>query len=115
MIFSYPLFIRVCNEGTEKVFFPNYEPSYVRWIAESFIFVSSSYILAIAVPDITVVFGLTGATGGVLIIFVFPGIMYIKLEKNIFKRVLAGILVFFSTILGIVATVAVTLKAFKFF
>ncbi len=60
MIFSYPLFIHVCNEGSEKVFFQNWSYSYPRWLIQSFLYVASSYILAIAVPSITTVFGLTG-------------------------------------------------------
>jgi len=113
MIFSYPLFIHVCNEGTEKIFFQNYQPSYPRWLIQSLFYISTSFILAIAIPDITVVFGLTGATGGVLIIFVFPGIMYIKLEKNIYKRIAISIIIFFASILGLIATTAVILRAFK--
>jgi amino acid permease len=30
MVFSYPLFIHVCNEGTEKILFQKSEPNYPR-------------------------------------------------------------------------------------
>lgn len=57
-----------------------------RRFGEAFVWCTVAWALAIAVPQLDVVFGLTGSTGGILIIYVFPSLFYIAVVKRLSKR-----------------------------
>ena len=57
-----------------------------RRFGEAFIWCTVAWALAVTVPQLDVVFGLTGSTGGMLIIYVFPSLLYIAVVKRLSKR-----------------------------
>lgn len=92
-----------------------------RRLLESFVWCSIVWFIAMMVPQLDVVFGLTGATGGILLIYVLPAYFYIAVEKRIEKRAgnssisiigphwlrsFAYFLISFTLILGIISTIS---------
>jgi uncharacterized membrane protein len=52
------------------------------------------------VDQITIVFGIIMTSAGVLVSFVFPALIYVRIEKSWFKRIPAIIFIFISGALG---------------
>ena len=92
-----------------------------RRLLESFVWCSIVWFIAMMVPQLDVVFGLTGATGGILLIYVLPAYFYIAVAKRIEKRAgnssisiigphwlrsFAYFLISFTLILGIISTIS---------
>jgi hypothetical protein len=78
IILSFPMIHFCCRDSIEgfffkikfqDIFFNGWEFSWFRWVLEAFILCSISYVLAVFIPSITIVFGLTGATTGSLVVF----------------------------------------------
>ncbi|XP_074517727.1 putative sodium-coupled neutral amino acid transporter 6 [Sebastes fasciatus] len=70
------------------------------------IILSVVLLLAIFVPDIKNVFGVVGATTSTCLLFIFPGIFYLKINRGplkSFDSIGAGLLVVFGFIMGIIS------------
>uniref|UniRef100_H2ZND4 Amino acid transporter transmembrane domain-containing protein n=1 Tax=Ciona savignyi TaxID=51511 RepID=H2ZND4_CIOSA len=91
VVVGFPLMIFPCRQSIYTLFF---KPQPVEGIAsktfiEPFTFkaitlsiVLSTMLLAISIPDVETILGLTGATMGSFICFIFPGIIYSKALKD---------------------------------
>jgi len=93
--FSYPVLGYPAREIFDQMVF-NFHPA-PKWrvIGEATAFFLITYLLAVAVPGITFIFGLIGATAGNLFIFILPGYFYLatlhvkeKEERTSFSRLL---------------------------
>jgi amino acid permease len=97
------------------------ERTLLRRFCESFLWCTCIWLLAIMIPQLDVVFGLTGATSGILLVFVLPSYFYLAVAKRMQKRTnnsaismigpswfvpLAKVLIVFTLILGVIATVS---------
>lgn len=97
----------VCRNGIESVFYgKNVSFSWARWILIAIIQLALMYGIASVFEHVTTVFGLTGAIAGVLVFYVFPAILYFKVETSLWKRLPVLLLVAVAVILGSLGTVA---------
>lgn len=65
------------------------------------------YLVAIAIPDISSIFGLVGSTVGTILVFVLPSILIIKLRPGrllSLEKIVALILAIVGTFIGIIST-----------
>merc|ERR1711879_1142241 len=97
VILSFPLFTWPIRFSLDRLLFPMWVSFYdsspeakswksqVRYYALTIFIVSFSLLIATVVGSLEVVFGLTGATGGALIKFIFPAACYWKLGP-IYRR-----------------------------
>lgn len=79
------------------------------------VIITGTTLLGLFLPSILTVFGLFMTTSGVLVMFVFPSIIYIKLETSWMKRIPAILLTIVSIILGAVAFVATVIDMIESF
>ena len=56
--------------------------SQVRFYVLTVLLISMAFIVAVLIPDVEVVFGLTGCTMGILICFVLPSTMFLKASSK---------------------------------
>lgn len=112
IILSFPLIHWICRESIEQIFFSGWEFTWFRWIGEALLLCSIAYLLGAFIPSITVVFGFTGATGGSLVVFVYPSMLMAKMAKNRFLRIFGVISAIVSAILGTLCTIIVILDTF---
>ena len=120
VLFSNPVVVLPGITTIDKVFFKG-ERSLLRRVMESLIWCLIVWILAIAIPQLDVVFGLTGSTGGILLIHVLPSVYYIAVVKRIQKRAgetvssmvgpawlypFAHVLILIAVVLGVVSTLS---------
>ena len=113
IILSFPVVHFITRESIEGIFFGNWDFSWYRWICEALLLTGVAFLLAIFVPNITVVFGLTGSTCGSLVIFVYPGILFAKTVPNIYGKILGIFSAIFCGFLGVICTIAIVLDSFK--
>eukprot|EP01080_Neovahlkampfia_damariscottae_P007079 gene7079-11242_t len=113
IILSFPVVHFITRESIEGIFFANWDFSYFRWIIEAILLTGIGYLLAVFIPNITVVFGLTGGTCGSLVIFVYPGILFAKTVPNIFGKILGIFSAIFCGFLGLICTIAIVLDSFN--
>ena len=79
----------------------------IRHVVVTTVVVYVVYLAAIAIPDISTIFGLVGATVGTALVFVIPPIMIIKLEPGpilSFQKITCLILAIVGTFFGIIGT-----------
>jgi amino acid permease len=82
----------------------------VRYVIETIIMDALALLIAIAIPNVVVVFGLLGATATALCCYVMPGLLYIKAAnlRWLSKEALLPLcLVTSGTVCGIVSTVVI--------
>jgi len=79
ILFHYPVVHFSFREIIEKVIFARYEWNPVRHTLETIITICFTLGLAIKIPSLTDVFGLTGAVASFPICFILPMICYIRL------------------------------------
>lgn len=115
LVFSYPLLHFACREAIQNIFFPNKPFSWIRWLGIMLVIITGTTLLGLFLPSILTVFGLFMTTSGVLVMFVFPSIIYIKLETSWMKRIPAILLTIVSIILGAVAFVATVIDMIESF
>jgi amino acid permease len=113
IILSFPLIHWICRESIEELFFSGWEFTWFRWIGEALILCTIAYLLGAFIPSITIVFGFTGATGGALVVFVYPSLLVVKLAKQKWLKVLGVMSAIISIILGGLCTLVVILDTFK--
>eukprot|EP01080_Neovahlkampfia_damariscottae_P009151 gene9151-1239_t len=132
-LFSYPLQTFACRNALNLLFFAEKEFSYTRhcaWAAALvvFSFVSKKklenlmILVSSVVPKIGVVFGFIGASSGIFVMYVIPGLIFMKLvvfEEKIFsvrkviQSILPMLMIIVGTILAIICTVTVAYSEIK--
>ena len=120
ILFSNPVVAYLSVVTIDRYLFTS-ERTYLRRLAESLVWCTVVWFLAIMVPQLDVVFSFTGSTGGILLIYVLPSLYYLAVVKRLRKRndtkslafvgpgwLVPGayILIGFSILLGIVSTVS---------
>lgn len=85
VIFSNPVvaFPSVCI--IDRVLFTD-DRTWYRRLAESLLWCTLIWFIATLVPQLDVVFSFTGATGGILLLYVLPSIFYIAVVKRVRKK-----------------------------
>ena len=123
-LFSYPVLSFSPLVSIDKTFFKQ-PRSTSRRVIEAFIWTVLVLIVALAIPELTLIFSLTGSMCGIALVFVWPSLFYIWIDKrekakqltsriDIFKFSRASII--FAWILfyvGIVAAVFMTVLEVK--
>ncbi|XP_057399953.1 probable sodium-coupled neutral amino acid transporter 6 isoform X4 [Balaenoptera acutorostrata] len=103
VLLTVPLIHFPARKALMMMFFSNFPFS---WIRHSLITVALNIIivlLAIYVPDIRNVFGVVGSSTSTCLIFVFPGLFYLKLSREDFlswKKFGAFVLLIFGILVG---------------
>ncbi|XP_039096710.1 probable sodium-coupled neutral amino acid transporter 6 isoform X4 [Hyaena hyaena] len=103
VLLTVPLIHFPARKALMMIFFSNFPFS---WIRHSLITLALNVIivlLAIYVPDIRNVFGVVGASTSTCLIFVFPGVFYLKLSREDFlswKKLGAFVLLIFGILVG---------------
>jgi len=83
ILFSYPLLNYATRNGADLLFFSKYQPApWWRLLLEALVIVVLSYVVAILVPSIDIIFGIIGATVGQVVIFINPALFYIILYNS---------------------------------
>ncbi|KAG2375248.1 hypothetical protein C9374_009871 [Naegleria lovaniensis] len=103
----YPLVHYPLRETLDHLLFPKRPFSYVRWIAEALIFAILIVVTLLIPFDLVTIFGLTGASFGMIVMFIFPCLFYALLETNRYKKWFAFCVAFICLVLGIVSTASV--------
>lgn len=88
----------------------------VRYVVETIIMDALALLIAIAVPNVVVVFGLLGATATSLCCYVMPGLLYIKAANLPWaskEAFLPLCLVTGGTLCGIISTVVIIFDMFE--
>lgn len=80
VLLTVPLIHFPARKAFMMMFFANHPFSYLRHIAVTLTLNIVIVLLAIYVPDIRNVFGVVGSTTSTCLLFVFPGIFYLKLS-----------------------------------
>lgn len=111
IVFSHPLSHFAARECIENVFFSKRSFSWIRWIAEATCICTVALLLALLIPNITDIFGLTGSTMACLTEYIFPELLYLRLIWNKphyrLRKVVAIGVIAICTIIGITSTCAV--------
>lgn len=120
ILFSNPVIAYLSVVTIDRYLFTS-ERTYLRRLAESLVWCTVVWFLAIMVPQLDVVFSFTGSTGGILLIYVLPSLYYLAVVRRLRKRndtkslayvgpgwLVPGayVLIGFSILLGIVSTVS---------
>jgi amino acid permease len=74
--------ISPCQNYVDKMFVDASFWENVRGFFETLLIVGSGYFLAIFLPEVDVVFSLTGSTASACTSYIFPSLFYIKLTKH---------------------------------
>eukprot|EP01087_Luapelamoeba_hula_P005420 TRINITY_DN1549_c0_g1_i1.p1 TRINITY_DN1549_c0_g1~~TRINITY_DN1549_c0_g1_i1.p1 ORF type:complete len:482 (-),score=70.72 TRINITY_DN1549_c0_g1_i1:32-1477(-) len=118
IILSYPLIhyparIHFDNILTSTLGEDRLPDIWIRHVGIPFIYLGSTYVLSIIIPDITVVFGFVGATAGNAIVFVIPAIAYVKLANpGLWPRIAAVTLAVMGVVIGVASVVALAIDLF---
>jgi len=140
VILSYPLFTWPTRFSIDRLLFPKmlsiYDPSpearswkvRIRFYTITVIIVSLTYVFAAFVGELSIVFGLVGATGAVLIKYIIPNILYLKLgpvyrkrftNKDpripVWQKVILIVLIILWACVGAISTVTVLIDAVETF
>ena len=120
VLFSNPVVVFPALTTIDEVFFKGERVFWRRYV-ESFIWCTIVWFIAIKIPQLDFIFGLTGATGGILLIFVLPAYYYLAVVKRLQKRTdniaysiigpswlkpFAYFLIIFTLLLGIISTIS---------
>jgi amino acid permease len=109
VITSFPLIHFSARQGVDRLLFPNTRFSWTRFITEAIIICLLVYGLSVLIPDLADLAGLTGATIGTLIQFVFPSLFFLKTMNEWHWRILAIICIITSVSIGGMGTVSVVM------
>jgi len=140
VILSYPLFTWPSRFAIDRLLFPKlpslYDPTpeakswkvTIRYFIITVILVTVTYVLAAFVGELAIVFGLVGATGAVLVKYIIPNLLYLKLgpvyrkkftNKNppvpIWQKIILIFLIVLWTCVGAISTVTVIIDAVETF
>lgn len=79
VLFSFPMSIFPCRGSLEATIYGNEPPPRMVETCIAVLLVLLTLIVALLVPSLAVVFGLTGSTCGACIAFIFPGVFVLRL------------------------------------
>ncbi len=117
LLLSFPLLTHPCRATIEVLFFDRFwSPSNCRSIFISTLISVTSYLIAIFVPSITVVWTLTGSTDAIVVAYVLPALFYLKLTKGSIcnrRKLPAAFLFVAGVALSIVCTYASVMNVIK--
>ena len=80
-LFSFPILSFAPLVSIDKTFFKQPRPA-ARRVEEAFVWSILCYLVAIAIPDLKVIFSLTGSLCGIALVFVWPSLFYIFINKR---------------------------------
>lgn len=106
VLLTVPLIQFPARKAAVSLMFERRTFSWPIHIILTLIILSVVLLLAIFVPDIKNVFGVVGATTSTCLLFIFPGIFYLKINRGplkSFDSIGAGLLVVFGFIIGIIS------------
>ncbi|XP_002719593.1 solute carrier family 38 member 6 isoform X1 [Oryctolagus cuniculus] len=84
VLLTVPLIHFPARKAVTMIFFSNFPFSWIRHFLITLALNVTIVLLAIYVPDIRNVFGVVGASTSTCLIFVFPGLFYLKLSREDF-------------------------------
>lgn len=113
IILTFPLMQYCCRNSIERIFFQKSEFTWFRWSITAFLICIVSYGIGIGVPYISVIFSFSGATTGVFIMYLFPCLVYLKLETDWKRKIIPAIGIIFAILLGILCTISQILELLK--
>ena len=73
----------------------------------------SFFLISSFFEEIVTIFSLTGAIFGVLVFYVFPVLLYLKIEPSWLKRIPAIIVLILTVVFGIAGFVAIFIGILK--
>ncbi|KAE8586971.1 hypothetical protein XENTR_v10021823 [Xenopus tropicalis] len=82
VLLTVPLIHFPARKAVMMMFFSRYPFSYIRHILVTLVLNIIIVLLAIYVPDMRSVFGVVGSTTSTCLLFVFPGLFYVKLGRE---------------------------------
>ena len=81
VLFSYPALAFAALVTLDKLLFKQPRPAHRR-ILQAFIWSILTYVVAMIIPQLRVIFSLTGSLCGVALVFVWPAFFYIHVAKR---------------------------------
>ncbi|XP_062037286.1 solute carrier family 38 member 6 isoform X2 [Lepus europaeus] len=103
VLLTVPLIHFPARKALMMIFFSNFPFSWIRHFLITLALNVTIVLLAIYVPDIRNVFGVVGASTSTCLIFVFPGLFYLKLSREDFlsrKKLGAFVLLLSGILVG---------------
>lgn len=103
VLLTVPLIHFPARKAFMMIFFSNFPFSWTRHLLVTLTLNVIIVLLAIYVPDIRNVFGVVGSSTSTCLIFIFPGLFYLKLSREDFlswKKVGACVLLIFGILVG---------------
>uniref|UniRef100_A0A2K6MXV7 Solute carrier family 38 member 6 n=1 Tax=Rhinopithecus bieti TaxID=61621 RepID=A0A2K6MXV7_RHIBE len=103
VLLTVPLIHFPARKAVMMMFFSNFPFSWIRHFLITLALNIIIVLLAIYVPDIRNVFGVVGASTSTCLIFIFPGLFYLKLSREDFlswKKFGAFVLLVFGILVG---------------
>ncbi|KAM9201756.1 solute carrier family 38 member 6 [Dugong dugon] len=103
VLLTVPLIHFPARKALMMIFFSNFPFSWIHHSLVTLVLNIIIVLLAIYVPDIRNVFGVVGASTSTCLIFVFPGLFYLKLSREDFlswKKLGASVLLIFGILVG---------------
>jgi solute carrier family 38 (sodium-coupled neutral amino acid transporter), member 10 len=100
--------VHPCKKYVDKVFKNASLWENVRGFIETLSIVGSGYFLAIWLPEVDVVFSLTGSTASALTSYIFPSLFYIKLTKHGWFH-WSCLMAYLLLLIGVIFGVSITL------
>ncbi|XP_045252457.2 solute carrier family 38 member 6 isoform X3 [Macaca fascicularis] len=103
VLLTVPLIHFPARKAVMMMFFSNFPFSWIRHFLITLALNIIIVLLAIYVPDIRNVFGVVGASTSTCLIFIFPGLFYLKLSREDFlswKKFGAFVLLIFGILVG---------------
>jgi len=119
VVLSYPLMAWPMRQSFEQLVFDPVQPIRAVWkIAITSILIFLTFLIAVLVDNLDVVFGLTGSTGATLVKFIIPGWIYIMLHRQgvvsltVAQQLPAYMLVVGGVLIGTASTFVIIYEAF---
>ena len=118
MVLTYPLAGYPVRVALDRMLFPSAsrELTRARLVGETVGYWLASVALALAIPKVTVVFGLIGATASSFTSYIIPGAAYLRsphITHSLSKRVGAWALIVLGVVLGTTSTIVILIGAFS--
>eukprot|EP00761_Pharyngomonas_kirbyi_P012170 gb/GECH01012197.1/.p1 GENE.gb/GECH01012197.1/~~gb/GECH01012197.1/.p1 ORF type:complete len:507 (+),score=81.11 gb/GECH01012197.1/:1-1521(+) len=103
--FSYPLLSFPCKRTIETTLFYSNPFTHLRNTIESILITSTSFGLAILIPDVSAVFGITGGLFASQLCYILPGLIILRLDRDTRWFSPRKIMCYFLITVGVAATI----------
>ncbi|KAM9064706.1 solute carrier family 38 member 6 isoform 3-T3 [Sarcophilus harrisii] len=103
VLLTVPLIHFPARKAIIMTFFPNHPFSWIHHVLVTLAVNTIIVLLALYVPDIRNIFGIVGASTATCLVFVYPGLFYLKLSREDFisqKKLGALVLLLFGILVG---------------